>query len=219
MRLRRGIAATSTQPSVTAGASDGARSASRPANCPSCRRAPLRKPRSAIPSVCYRMLVNPAKGNVITLRDVTEPDLPIFFEHQCEPEGHRMAGFRPREYDAFMLHWRTRVLGDPAARKRTIVVDGRVAGNIGSWDADGRRFVGYWIGREHWGRGIATAALSQFLREESTRPLYAYVVVRNVGSIRVLQKCGFRQFGDMERHPDGVEEYCFQLDAQRLPSE
>lgn len=145
------------------------------------------------------------------LRDVTEGDLPIFFEHQCEPEAHRMAGFPPREHDAFLLHWQTKVIGEPTARKRTIVVEGRVAGNIGSWDADGRRFVGYWIGREFWGRGIATAALSEFLGEESTRPLYAHVAVQNVGSIRVLQKCGFRQLGGIQS--DGVEEYCFRLDA------
>lgn len=147
------------------------------------------------------------------LRDVIEDDLPIFFEHQCDPEAHRMAGFRPREHDAFMLHWRTKVLADPAARKRTIVVEGRVAGNIGSWDDDGKRFVGYWIGREFWGRGIATAALSEFSCEESTRPLYAHVAVQNVGSIRVLQKCGFRQVGDLQSPSDGVGEYCFRLDT------
>jgi len=143
------------------------------------------------------------------LRDVTEEDLPIFFEHQREPEAHRMAAFPPRAHDAFMLHWRTKVIGEPTARKRTIVVDGCVAGNIGSWDADGRRFVGYWIGREYWGRGIGTAALSEFLCEETTRPLCAHVAVRNLGSIRILQKCGFRQIDD---GVDGVDEYLFQLD-------
>lgn len=146
------------------------------------------------------------------LRDVTEEDLPIFFEHQREPEAHRMAAFPPREHDAFMLHWRTKVIGDPTARKRTIVVDDCVAGNIGSWDAHGRRFVGYWIGREYWGRGIGTAALLEFLREETTRPLCAYVAARNLGSIRILQKCGFRQIDGGQHGSDEVEEYLFQLD-------
>jgi RimJ/RimL family protein N-acetyltransferase len=129
-----------------------------------------------------------------------------------------MAAFPPREREAFMLHWRTKVIGEPTARKRTIMVGDCVAGNIGSWDADGRRFVGYWIGREYWGRGIGTDALSEFLCEETTRPLYAYVAVRNYGSIRILQKCGFRQIGggqpgfDGQPASDGVEEYLFQLD-------
>jgi RimJ/RimL family protein N-acetyltransferase len=147
------------------------------------------------------------------LRDVREQDLPIFFAQQCEPEAQRMAAFQPREHDAFMLHWRTKVIGDPNARKRAIVVDGCVAGNIGSWDAGGKRLVGYWIGRDYWGRGIGTAALSEFLCEETTRPLCAYVAVQNRGSIRILQKCGFRQIGGARSEYDRVEEYLFQLDA------
>lgn len=155
--------------------------------------------------------MNSKNESKVILRDVVEGDLPIFFVHQCDPEAYRMVGFQPREHDAFMLHWRTKVLGDRAARKRTIVVDGGVAGYMGSWDAGGRRFVGYWIGREYWGRGIATGALSAFLREELTRPLYADVAVQNLGSIRVLQKCGFRQLGGVEHGSDEGGEYCFEL--------
>lgn len=45
--------------------------------------------------------------------------------------------------------------------------------------------------REYWGRGLASSALSQFLREVRVRPLYAYVAKHNLASIRVLEKCGF----------------------------
>ena len=41
------------------------------------------------------------------------------------------------------------------------------------------------------GRGIATAALTAFLRLEQTRPLYAGVAKHDAASVRVLQKCGF----------------------------
>ena len=37
---------------------------------------------------------------------------------------------------------------------------GGVAGNTGSWEQDGRREIGYWIGMEHWGKGVATKAVS-----------------------------------------------------------
>jgi RimJ/RimL family protein N-acetyltransferase len=147
------------------------------------------------------------------LRDVMEEDLPIFFEHQRTPEAHRMAAFPPRERDAFMLHWRTKVLAEPTARSRTIVVDDDVVGNVCSWDAGGRRFVAYWIRREYWGRGIATAALLEFLCEETKRPLCACVAAHNRGSIRVLQKCGFRQVDGTQRGADDVEELFFQLGA------
>lgn len=140
------------------------------------------------------------------LRDVTQDDLPIFFEHQRDPDANRMAAFPAREWDAFMAHWRAKVLGDASARKKTIVVDGSVAGNIVSWEQAGKRLVGYWVGQGYWGRGVATAALSEFLGYETTRPLYAYVAAHHAGSIRVLEKCGFHRVG-------GVEEDLFRLDG------
>jgi RimJ/RimL family protein N-acetyltransferase len=125
------------------------------------------------------------------LRDVVDDDLPIFFEHQRDPEAVAMAAFPAREYDAHMAHWTDNVLPDETAFKRTIDVDGQVAGNVVSWEADGRRLVGYWIGREFWGRGIATRALAEMLEELTERPLHALVAPHNLGSIRVLEKCGF----------------------------
>ncbi|RKI64614.1 N-acetyltransferase [Corallococcus sp. AB049A] len=124
------------------------------------------------------------------LRDVTDEDLPLFFEHQRDPEAARMAGFPSRERDAFMTHWRTNVLR-PGNINRTIVMGGVVVGNIGSWEQDGQRLVAYWIGREHWGQGLATRALSEFLPLVPTRPLHAWVATHNLASIRVLEKCGF----------------------------
>ena len=102
-----------------------------------------------------------------------------------------MAAFLARDRAAFDAHWAKNILGNPAAINRTIVVDGEVAGNIGSWLQDGVRLVSYWIGREHWGKGVATRALAAFLDVVTERPLRAHVVKHNVGSIRVLEKCGF----------------------------
>jgi RimJ/RimL family protein N-acetyltransferase len=147
------------------------------------------------------------------LRDVDDGDLPIFFEQQRDEDALRMAAFAARGWDAFMAHWRTKVLGDPSTRKKTIVVNGGVAGNILSWEHGGRRLVGYWIGRDYWGRGVATAALSEFLEHETTRPLYAHVAVHNLGSIRVLEKCGFGRIGEPTKGLDGVDEYLFALDG------
>jgi RimJ/RimL family protein N-acetyltransferase len=127
---------------------------------------------------------------VPVLRDVVESDLDAFFEHQREPEANEMALFPARDRDDFDAHWR-RLLGDEALITRTIVDGGRVAGNIGCWEQDGRRLLGYWIGKEFWGRGLATRALSEFVAEVPIRPLFAWVATTNVGSIRVLEKCGF----------------------------
>jgi RimJ/RimL family protein N-acetyltransferase len=142
------------------------------------------------------------------LRDVVEGDLPIFLANQRDPEAVAMAQSPSRDHDAFMEHWRTTVLGNPRSKTKTIVVDGVVAGNVLSWEADGERVVGYWIGRTYWGRGIATAALARFVADyETTRPLFAYVHVQNVGSVRVLEKCGFRRVGDPITASDAVIEF------------
>jgi RimJ/RimL family protein N-acetyltransferase len=108
-----------------------------------------------------------------------------------------------------MAHW-AKTLADDSALTWTIVADGEVAGNIGCWEADGRRFVGYWIGREFWGRGLATQALAELVGLVEARPLYAHVVTSNVASIRVLEKNGFVEVG---RHAadDGIEELVMEL--------
>jgi RimJ/RimL family protein N-acetyltransferase len=153
--------------------------------------------------------------NDLRLRDVLEADLPILFEHQRDPEANRMAAFPARDREAFLAHWRNNILGDAAVAKKTILFDGRVAGNIVSWNQAGKPFVGYWIGREFWGRGIASRALAEFLGSVRARPLYAHVAKHNVGSIRVLEKCGFRQSAETEGPPspaaDGIEDVVMEL--------
>jgi RimJ/RimL family protein N-acetyltransferase len=138
------------------------------------------------------------------LREVVESDLPTLFEYECDPEAAAMAVFRSRDRDAFMAHW-ARTLANDSALTMTIVSGGEVAGNIGCWQADGHRFVGYWIGRRFWGRGLATQALAELVGMVEARPLRALVVKSNVASIRVLEKCGFVE---VDRHTadDGIEE-------------
>ncbi|WP_309895118.1 GNAT family protein [Archangium sp.] len=150
---------------------------------------------------------------MLTLREMNEVDLPIFFEYQQEPDAKRMAAFPEIEREAFMTHWREHVLGNAGVQKKTIVIDNKVAGNVVSWEQSGQRLVGYWVGQDYWGRGIATAALLEFLKYETTRPLYAYVTVRNLGSIRVLEKGGFRPVAEHAKGSDGNEEHVFRLDG------
>lgn len=133
----------------------------------------------------------PTPGPAVALRETREEDLPLLFAHQLDPEASRMAAFPPRDRAAFFAHWRG-ILADDRLLARTITADGQVAGHIGAFDMDGERHVGYWIARERWGQGIATQALALLLREEPRRPLHACVAKNNAGSIRVLEKCGFR---------------------------
>ncbi|TDJ74552.1 MAG: N-acetyltransferase [Planctomycetota bacterium] len=153
---------------------------------------------------------------VVLLRDVTESDLPVFYEHQLDPEAARMAAFPARDREAFMAHWKKKVLGDHAVVKQTILFDDQVAGHIVCFEQSGRRLVGYWLGRHFWRQGIATRALSTLLVQAKARPLDAYVARHNVGSIRVLEKCGFRCSGGDDAEAgigaDGVEEFRMTLE-------
>ncbi|HKV68608.1 MAG TPA: GNAT family N-acetyltransferase [Gaiellales bacterium] len=143
------------------------------------------------------------------LREVLEADLPVLYEHERDPEASAMAAFPSRNRAAFMAHW-ARTLANESALTWTIVCDGEVAGNIGCWEADGRSLVGYWIGREFWGRGLATEALAEVVDIVDARPLQAEVVTTNVASIRVLEKCGFTQV-DKHVGADGIEELVLEL--------
>jgi RimJ/RimL family protein N-acetyltransferase len=151
----------------------------------------------------------------VQLRDVTEADLPIFFEHQLDPAANQMAAFPARDRAAFMAHW-AKILADATVTIKTIVVDGHVAGNIVSWEQLGEREVGYWLGKHYWGKGVATRALAAFLGHVTVRPLYAHVAKHNIGSRRVLEKCGFTICGEDTVSADvsgaKVEEFILKLE-------
>ena len=125
-----------------------------------------------------------------------------------------MAAFPPRDKAAFTAHWR-KILADDKVTTKTIVFEGEVAGNIGAFDRDGKREVGYWIGREFWGKGLATKALAELLEQEMERPLYARVATANPASVRVLEKCGFTLLRTEtefdERLGDEIEEALMEL--------
>ena len=128
-------------------------------------------------------------GDVL-LRDVTEGDLPILFEQQRDPAANRMAAFTakdPADRVAFAAKW-AKILGDESSTNRTILFGGQVAGCIGAFVApwSGKLEVSCWIGREFWGKGIATKALAVFLSVVKSRPLYARAAKDNVASLRVL---------------------------------
>ncbi len=140
----------------------------------------------------------------------------MFFAHQMDPQSVEMAAFPARDKGQFAAHW-AKLRADDTLVVRTIVADGLVAGNIGSWSANGQQLLGYWVGREWWGRGVATQALALLVDEVSIRPLYAHVAEHNVGSARVLEKCGFRrdrvQEAEAPAPDDGIEEFIFVLNA------
>lgn len=128
--------------------------------------------------------------NGVVLREVSEQDVQTFYENQLDPAAIRMAAFPAKDRETHFSHWR-KTMTDEAVCARTVLFEGDIAGYVVSWSENDEHKVGYWIARVYWGKGIATDALSQFLRVDPTRPILGYVIKHNVGSIRVLEKCGF----------------------------
>lgn len=131
----------------------------------------------------------------VVLRRGRPADIPALFEFQRDPQASRMAAFTtpdPDDREAFTARWH-RLEKDENVRTFAVLCDGEVAGSAASFADGERREVTYWIGRPFWGRGVATAALRELLRRDSTRPLFARVAAENTGSVRVLEKTGFRR--------------------------
>jgi len=146
----------------------------------------------------------------VTLRPAKEGDLSVFFRHQRDTEAARMASTTAKDRKAYLAHWRRQVFGDPSCEIRTVIVVGVVAGYVGTFEREGRRMIGYWLGREFWDRGVATAAVAQFLADvDQRRPIHAEVARSNLPSRRVLEKCGFH----VVDQPDsaGAPEMLFEL--------
>lgn len=135
----------------------------------------------------------------IRLRPVTRADLSTLFEMQQDPESNRMSFSRPRTREAFDAAWeKTLTAQTPGTGGRVIVLrhdqtgEDEIVGSIGSFVMDGVNAVGYQVVRRYWGRGIASRALAMLLEEVSTRPLHARAAAANMGSCKVLLRCGFR---------------------------
>jgi RimJ/RimL family protein N-acetyltransferase len=118
----------------------------------------------------------------ICLRDVVASDLPSLYQQQLDPEANRMAVVNPRGLEAFNAHW-MKIRSDTSIVAKAILVHNSVVGHVSCFKMDGQDSVGYWIAKEHWGRGIATMALALLLEQVAIRPLHARVARHNVASI------------------------------------
>src|SRR5262245_39063213 len=112
--------------------------------------------------------------------------------------------------DAWLVH----ALAERPESNFAIALDDAVVGGIGfERGGDVERLsaeVGYWLGEEVWGRGLATAALRAVTRHafeaHGLQRLFAAVFAGNLASARVLEKVGFVREGVLRRSAvkDGV---------------
>lgn len=133
----------------------------------------------------------------VALRLVEGADLDAIFDQMRDPASVRMAAFttdNPNDRTAFDSHM-AKVMGSPDVTMRAVTDADRLVGTIASFVLEGETEVTYWIDRSSWGKGLASRALALFLQDIYVRPLRARVASYNIGSLRVLQKNGFRSVG------------------------
>jgi RimJ/RimL family protein N-acetyltransferase len=145
------------------------------------------------------------QGEGFALRPWSMDDLGALVRHANDEQVSRGVSDRfPHPYtqadgEAF-LAGKVIDLGDPVF---AIEIDGEACGGIGAHAGRGERVhtaeFGYWLGRQHWGRGTMTRVVAAYapwvMRELRLYRLYAAVLAFNVGSAQVLRRNGFMEEG------------------------
>jgi RimJ/RimL family protein N-acetyltransferase len=132
--------------------------------------------------------------SVVALRPVEDADLDVLFEQMRDPESVWMAAFTgddPDDRSAFDAHMAMR-RSSADITLRAITRDGDLVGSLASFVVEGQTELTYWIDRAAWGNGIASQAVALLLDAIPVRPRYARASSDNAGSLRILQKSGFR---------------------------
>lgn len=131
----------------------------------------------------------------VILKETELNDLETLFIHQADEEAAHMAAFvneRWNDKAAYLAKW-NKLLADETVNIRTIVLADKVVGSIFTWRLMDELQISYGIGKAYWNRGIVTSALRQFLSIMPERPLFGRVAFDNIGSAKVLTKCGFKK--------------------------
>ena len=153
----------------------------------------------------------------IKIRATKISDLDVLFEFQMDNEGGYLAAFMPKDPTDKIAYLEkfTKLLDDPKVNNQTIILDNVIVGSIAKFVLEGDTEITYWIDRKFWGKGIATKSLKQFLKIETRRPIFGRVAFDNLGSQKVLEKCGFVKIGTDRGFANArqaeIEEYIYKL--------
>jgi len=163
-------------------------------------------------------MVDSMKKLNMRLEKTKESDLDAMFVFQLDKDANHLAAFTskdPTNKIEYIEKW-TRLLADSTVTMRTIVLSNEIAGSVVKYEMEGKAEITYWIDKQFWGMGIATMALKCFLKIEHVRPIFGRVAFDNLGSQRILEKCGFKKIGAEKGYANAremeIEEFVYKLD-------
>jgi len=157
--------------------------------------------------------------DTIQFRRTNVEDLETLFAFQLDEQGGFLAAFMPNNHDdkqAYINKF-TLLLNNPTVTMFTIWQDSAIIGSVSKFEINSEAEVTYWIDRQHWGKGIATLALQYLLDHEKMRPITGRVAFDNMGSQKVLERCGFLRIGSDSGFASArgaeIEEFIYRLDS------
>lgn len=166
----------------------------------------------------------PLQSPRLGLRPWRESDAPALYRLASDPRVGTAAGWPPHTSVEMSREVIRSIFSTPETYAIVLRPAGEPAGCIGLVPRGGEhrpglgpaeREVGYWLGAEHWGRGLAPEALDCFAGWCRTTlglgRLWIVAYPENLRSQRVALKCGFRPAGDTYG-ADGPTGRCFALD-------
>ncbi len=147
----------------------------------------------------------------LILRPWREEDSESLFKYASDPEVGPRAGWPPH----LSLEESRRVIKEIFGNDHTWAIELRETSEaigcmclypygesnipIGEDDVE----VGYWVARPYWNRGICTEALKEMIHYcfnvKGCHTIWSDFFVDNPASGRVMQKCGFRDTGQLNR--------------------
>ncbi len=166
-------------------------------------------------------------GDTVSLREITEADIPAWFERASDTESAVLAGDAIPESIEMGFQWLHRHREQFRQQKSirwAIVLKGSTQsiGSIGLTFTSKEECIaklGIVIGRAYWGKGIGTSA-AQLVTDYAFNKLclaeiQAEVLQRNMASIRLLEKVGFHLLraipGDPQSETDSEDFFLYVL--------
>ena len=157
------------------------------------------------------------QNNQVKLRQTIKSDLEFFFQFQLDDEANFLAAFTqkdPTDKQAYLEKY-SKFLTNPTIKSQTILFNEQIVGSIAKFEIGGEAEISYWIDKNFWAKGIASIALQNLLMIEHTRPIFGRVAFDNLGSQKVLEKCGFIKIGADKGFANArqteIEEFIYKL--------
>jgi [ribosomal protein S5]-alanine N-acetyltransferase len=130
------------------------------------------------------------------LREFRQDDIPHLVKHAL---NYNVARYLTSKFPyPYRIWWINS--GSKNGIHKAVEHNGECIGGIGIINGEGEHIyaahIGYWLGELHWGKGIATKALSIMTEEVFAKNnivrLEALVFSPNKASMRVLEKCEYK---------------------------